>query len=122
MFFFNSQKEREIERGSVAFVIKPLDCYEQLEYLAIMDGTEPAAEKVVKAAKLVLKNNVKDIKGLSNENGEPVDYKSVPADDFIKGLTVGMCNDILDAVAETGRLPEDVKKKSSPPPESSGGA
>lgn len=110
--FYSRRKLKEIELGNVTLCIKPYDCYQQIEYLEMANETITNKKALPKLCVWCLENVIVDIKGLTDDEGEPIDYASFDKTELVAGFTIGYINAIIDKVYEACHVSEDIKKKS----------
>lgn len=108
--FFNTRKPITRIIDGVEFVITPLDSYQQIEFLTIVDEISNDLKALPKCVEWVFGNVVADVNGLTDEAGNPVKWGDYTPMELSKGFSIGVLRQIIDAVISTGKI-DEVKKK-----------
>lgn len=107
---FNRRKPISKQIDGVDFIITPLDSYQQIDFLSIIDDMADDPKALLRAVEWVFDNVITDIVGLTDDAGNTISKADYAAHELTKGLNVGALREIIDAVVSTGQLDDDKKK------------
>jgi len=119
---WNSRKPKTVEIDGVKWTIKPFNTIEHTEFICNLrvqpETIEGRIKHTYETFEWILNTAVKDIEGLKDEDGNPVDFSSIPKNELALGLSTRDFDNIVKALIKINTIPEDIKKKSLQQPES----